>query len=585
MFHHAARSRKPIVLKEGGTKSLNRFVKARLLTLLLAVCLILTAIPAYAAEDNSVTVYFTLTSDGVPVRGNDSAGTVLARHKVKVPYFDLGLYGLGNFYRYETDGDFGQYINKVIVKKPTVLHLYIYMLERYYQGLSASECGKGYLDMSLKKTARDINGKTVSQGKEALYITGGACSLYMANFWGHDENLMYFVDHQYPLMNPGWGSTSDYILLKEGMDVDVAMFSNWGFYHDGSFMYFERDAYTVSANTEQELRVLGGKTSVVTDGSFTPVEPQKGMEVYIWENPDEPGTMTGKKKHIETTDSNGRVYYDFPKAGTYLVSAEDPNQGGADAAHAIATTVVTVMDTSVALESISFDKEKYILAYGNTGQIEPSLSPANATDVILKWESADPNVAKVNDIGVLYAVGSGETTITCTATQGTQTCTASFDIFVGDVVKVQGIELQDEVTIEVGESLALEYNITPADANVKSALWRTSDCDDWDTTYSDEDFQIAKVNHLGVVTGKKPGTVLVYVKTNDGGFIDSCKVTVVPSTKPQDISNDSKVNSVDAVLILQNKLTEDQKALADYNHDGKVNKQDAIYLLEYIAGN
>ena len=60
-----------------------------MLTLLLTVCLLLTAMPAYAA-DNSVTVYFTLSSDGVPVMGKD--GTVLARHKVTVPYFDLGLY-------------------------------------------------------------------------------------------------------------------------------------------------------------------------------------------------------------------------------------------------------------------------------------------------------------------------------------------------------------------------------------------------------------------------------------------------------------------------------------------------------------
>ena len=50
----------------------------------------------------SVYVYVTMSSDGVPLMGNDTDNTVLSHLKVNVPYFDLSLYGLEDYYRYHT---------------------------------------------------------------------------------------------------------------------------------------------------------------------------------------------------------------------------------------------------------------------------------------------------------------------------------------------------------------------------------------------------------------------------------------------------------------------------------------------------
>lgn len=47
---------------------------------------------------SSVTVYVTVSSDGMPLMGKD--GTILAHLPVKVPYFDLANQGLEKFYRY-----------------------------------------------------------------------------------------------------------------------------------------------------------------------------------------------------------------------------------------------------------------------------------------------------------------------------------------------------------------------------------------------------------------------------------------------------------------------------------------------------
>ena len=81
-------------------------------------------------DASSVTVYVTISSDGVPLMGKD--GTILAHLPVKVPYFDLANQGLEKFYRYQTKDGRGEYINRTIVRRPTALHLYLYLLGVYY---------------------------------------------------------------------------------------------------------------------------------------------------------------------------------------------------------------------------------------------------------------------------------------------------------------------------------------------------------------------------------------------------------------------------------------------------------------------
>ena len=62
-----------------------------MLALLLPVCTG-AALAAGGDYTKAKTVYFTLSSDGVPLMGSD--GTVLSHIKVTVPYFDLAEYGL-----------------------------------------------------------------------------------------------------------------------------------------------------------------------------------------------------------------------------------------------------------------------------------------------------------------------------------------------------------------------------------------------------------------------------------------------------------------------------------------------------------
>ena len=291
-------------------------------------------------DQASVTVYVTISSDGAPIIGKDDGGTILSHLEVKVPYFPLSLYGLDDFNRYHTENGSGSYTDNEIVQRPTLLHLYIYMLERYYLGVAEKDCGKGTSGL-LEFTGSgegvdDMLGGSYKDALNALLISGSATSMYMQNFWGHDENLMYYRNHVYPLMSAGWGSTADYILLSDNDTIDLAMFSNWSFWTYGAFARFDKDDYTAKVGEKITFETQKYDTKSVSDGGTESFEPITGLNVKLynenWEQQQEL-TSEGSSYTLDTASL---------KAGTYYLLGYDPNYGTEDACYAPATAKIVL---------------------------------------------------------------------------------------------------------------------------------------------------------------------------------------------------------------------------------------------------
>ena len=291
-------------------------------------------------DQASVTVYVTISSDGAPIIGKDDGGTILSHLEVKVPYFPLSLYGLDDFNRYHTENGSGSYTDNEIVQRPTLLHLYIYMLERYYLGVAEKDCGKGTSGL-LEFTGSgegvdDMLGGSYKDTLNALLISGSATSMYMQNFWGHDENLMYYRNHVYPLMSAGWGSTADYILLSDNDTIDLAMFSNWSFWTYGAFARFDKDDYTAKVGEKITFETQKYDTKSVSDGGTESFEPITGLNVKLynenWEQQQEL-TSEGSSYTLDTASL---------KAGTYYLLGYDPNYGTENACYAPATAKIVL---------------------------------------------------------------------------------------------------------------------------------------------------------------------------------------------------------------------------------------------------
>ena len=184
-----------------------------------------------------VTVYFSFSHDD-KFESCEQSGQTVALKKVTVPYFDLALYGLEDFYFASEDygpasgdptGGPGSALDpgtkEFAYGKITMLHLFLYATEVYYLGIDPADAGKGYLAN---------NG---IMGTDIFSYSGSTGSIFLQNIWKYDLNLNYYLNYEYPLASAGWGSTCDQILLREGDIVTLGHFSDWSFFNDTTSIF------------------------------------------------------------------------------------------------------------------------------------------------------------------------------------------------------------------------------------------------------------------------------------------------------------------------------------------------------------
>lgn len=297
-------------------------------------------------DASSVNINFTLSNDGYPLMGKDADQTILSNLDVTIPYFDLNDYGLSKYYRYGTAYGWGDYTDTNLIERPTLLHAYIYLIERYYMGLDEEECGTGESNILDYLTIQEIPYMDETAAYEttrengALTVTQNATSLYMTSFWGHDQNLMYFWNHEFPLMGDCWGSTCDYILLEDGDRVDVGLFSDWNFYKDGGgFTKFDQDSYALYANESLTVKTYTTETKEVQSGgpnegpvTSEPI-PVTNMNVAVYDS---------SWNKVADLSGAGTYTHTFTSGGTYYLMAQDANSKTENARLAPATAKVTV---------------------------------------------------------------------------------------------------------------------------------------------------------------------------------------------------------------------------------------------------
>ena len=178
---------------------------------------------------------------------------------------------------------------------------------------------------------------------------------------------------------------------------------------------------------------------------------------------------------------------------------------------------VVVEAKYIAVNEIRLSETSAILHVGESHKLTAILLPEDATNKSITWKSADDTVASVDSQGVINAHKTGKTTITASAENGTVNDICEVMV---EPVAVSAVSISDkELKLIVGEEYQLVLEITPANANDKSAIWFI------------EDQSIAKVDDNGKVTALKTGRTTVTVRTNDGGYTDRCVIEVVEITE------------------------------------------------------
>ena len=166
---------------------------------------------------------------------------------------------------------------------------------------------------------------------------------------------------------------------------------------------------------------------------------------------------------------------------------------------------------------ISLDQDTLIFTVGDAPiQLIVTVEPDDAINQDVIWESSDDDVATVVD-GEVTPIGPGTATITVTSDED-DTIFAVCEVTVNaddSPVPVTGVGLDEPtLTFTVGDpSQTLTATVMPLDATNKAVTWVSNDTG------------VATVTG-GVVTPVGAGVATITVKTDDGGFIDTCTVTV-----------------------------------------------------------
>ena len=172
------------------------------------------------------------------------------------------------------------------------------------------------------------------------------------------------------------------------------------------------------------------------------------------------------------------------------------------------TFAMNVAPKEIAVSGIALDQTAATLTEGESLTLTATVSPDDATDKTVTWETSDAAIATVEN-GVVTAVAPGEVTITAKAGEHSATCVVTVE---KKVIAVSGIALdQTAATLTEGETLTLTATVSPDDATDKTVTWETSDA------------AIATVVD-GVVTAVAPGTATITAKAGDKEA--TCVVTV-----------------------------------------------------------
>ena len=445
---------------------------------------------------HTVTVYFSLTQDGEYVV-SEATGRTMAQIPVTVDYFDLANYGLAELSRRYCDQSTQPF------EQPTGLHLFITALEQYYLGLPEDECGEGM----LKKYPK------------LLTVTGSSGHMYMQRFWDHDENLTYFVNHEYPLMSEKIGATADWIILKDGDVIEVAMYKDWNFWKkdESGFMGFRDSSdHTVDrleAASSQPVTLHTIRTYADMNTAVTYCAVAKNTQVYYTTDTYFAKDVS-KWNKLAVSDENGEFSYTFQNPGTYYIGIP-----GSDVC-APGVCVVTVTDSTVHVTGVELSKDSLELNVGESETLKAVVKPENATIQSVTWKSTDETVATVDADGKVKAVAPGTAEIIATTTDGSYEAVCKVTV-TDSTVHVTGIELnKDSLKLYVGESETLKAVVKPENATIQSVTWKSTD------------ETVATVDADGRVKAVASGTAEIIATTTDGGYEAVCKVTVQKKDTP-----------------------------------------------------
>ena len=129
-------------------------------------------------------------------------------------------------------------------------------------------------------------------------------------------------------------------------------------------------------------------------------------------------------------------------------------------------TVIPALEW-ISVSQVSLDKNEITINRSVKEQLEATVSPENATDKRVIWESSDENVAKVDENGEVTGIGFGDAVITVTAKDGGISAQCTVHV----VSRIRIVTQPDDRNAEPGERVSFKVE---AEGSELSYQWQWS---------------------------------------------------------------------------------------------------------------
>ena len=164
------------------------------------------------------------------------------------------------------------------------------------------------------------------------------------------------------------------------------------------------------------------------------------------------------------------------------------------------------------VKKITIDAGDKKVAAGSRMELDAICAPDNASITEVTWSSKNPNIATVDESGMVTGVKKGTASIVATAADGSKvTCTVMITV----TQPVTSINItQADIPVVVGRTAQAKIQVLPAEANDKTVTWSTSDT------------SIATVRN-GQITGVKAGICTVTCTSNSNPEVSATATVTV----------------------------------------------------------
>ena len=255
-------------------------------------------------------------------------------------------------------------------------------------------------------------------------------------------------------------------------------------------------------------------TSVKINTTAKTLEVGKTFQLAAWPQPtnatNKAVTWYSFNTAVATVSSTGLVTAKGKGSTNVRVMTKD---GGK-----IAYCKITVTEPTIPVTSVKINTTAKTLTVGKTFQLAAWPQPTNATNKAVTWYSFNTAVATVSSTGLVTAKGKGSTNVRVMTKDGGKIAYCKITV-TEPVIPVSSVKINTTArTLEPGKTFQLAAWPQPANATNKAVTWTSSNT------------AIAKVSSTGLVTAVKAGSANITVKTADGGYTATCKITVKQSS-------------------------------------------------------